>query len=364
MAIEQLTIDEARVAGLAALGFSDDRSLESSECLATALRRAASFLCPTSPRHLVDAVRQTLAPLADAPESLGERLGDLTEALIASGDLVEAEADEEGPRRRTLYLGYPRFIPRPDGRHVLIGIRPEGAQLVGEDVMTHVVCEAHLRRLADNVIGAADLEASGMRPVSVEHWLRSPEIMQATEYVASFDDELATQSPSGELVGLRLIDPTKPPRYYNGRWRALERLDTGRFVARRSQAYGAELWCYVEIADGAPLRFVDLPLGHHHSSDRGCDEAWRLQCALDAIRGDPQLAHIEGTGHGALIIGMTIPPPAWLQRRWDLFGRPTRQKGSLFAYEFPAGDLAAELEFAEKRLWLGRSIHERSLDEH
>ena len=74
---------------------------------------------------------------------------------------------------------------------------------------------------------------------------------------------------SFEIPGLSLIDPTSSVRYYRGRW-VQPQAQTGRFVGRRSQAYGADLWCYIEMDEGQPRRFLDLPL--RGSRARGCDE--------------------------------------------------------------------------------------------
>ena len=74
------------------------------------------------------------------------------------------------------------------------------------------------------------------------------------------------------------------------RWREV-RADSGRFVARRDQAYGSNLWCYVELSNGEPQRLLDFPLAG--SRWRGCDEAWRLQMAIDAQRGAPQRFRLQ-----------------------------------------------------------------------
>ena len=64
---------------------------------------------------------------------------------------------------------------------------------------------------------------------------------------------------SPEVPGLSLLDSVRPVKYYRGRWTGLKG-HSGRFVGRRSQKYGADLWCYVQINNGTPERLIDLPL--------------------------------------------------------------------------------------------------------
>jgi hypothetical protein len=51
--------------------------LTSREGLAASLRRAASFMCPTSPSRLISAVLGAVRPLADEKEITREDLADL-----------------------------------------------------------------------------------------------------------------------------------------------------------------------------------------------------------------------------------------------------------------------------------------------
>ena len=141
-----------------------------------------------------------------------------------------------------------------------------------------------------------DLRQLGLIELSYETWLGSPVPEPAANHVASNDRVLDAAQPSRHIPGLLLLDPERPVRYYRGRW-VEPRSHTGRYVARRRQAYGADLWCYVLLRDGQPERMVDLL--HAGSRWRGCDEAWRLQLAIDANRGEPQRFRLrEGVRRG------------------------------------------------------------------
>jgi hypothetical protein len=317
--------------------------------LAESLRRAASLLCPTTPSDLVASVTRVLQPLGDGEGNLKNEVTETLDALVGAGDLVEAIDEADGTRRRVVFLGSPRYVRRASGDVVLLGVRPDATPLVGDELAARIDHVGHLRRVSATSDLDPLLADYGLREIRADRWLRSADPIEAEEFVRFFDDRLVGQAPSGQIPDLRVLDPTRPVAFYRGRWRPVAAGDTGRFVARRSQGYGADLWCYVEIRDGEPVRMIDLPL---MSRDRGCDEAWRLQAALDAQRNEPQQVLVRGTGAGSITLGLQAPPPRWLQRRWDLFGRPCRAKGALFAYDFTSADAREELGFVIARLWL------------
>ena len=118
---------------MATLGLDADAiGLSSPEGLATSLRRAASFMCPTSPGRLVDAVLGALKPL-HGDDLKRDELVDLLDQLMASGDLLELR-HEGGQSTRLLYLAPPTYIERVPGTHLLMGVRPFGAPLIGDQL--------------------------------------------------------------------------------------------------------------------------------------------------------------------------------------------------------------------------------------
>jgi hypothetical protein len=179
-------------------------------------------------------------------------------------------------------------------------------------------------------------------------WLKAPKSTTASSAVATIDRALDVVPPSREIPGLLLLDPTKPVRYYRGRWTEPKR-QTGRFVARRHQAYGADLWCYVNLTNGQPERMIDLP--QPGSRWRGWDEAWHLQMAIDANHGAAQRFRVLPSGD-AVVLQFFSPVPAWARRRWDGIGEPVPSAGSLFAYRIPKAEIEEERRFMAEALWL------------
>lgn len=167
------TADEVAAISVRALGLDEEGfGLDYPEAIAASVRRAASFLCPTTPRALADAIIEALAPVLPEPPSRDD-LMTLIDQLISGGDLLEM-ADATSDRQiRLLYLGPPSFVPKPDGRYLLTGIRPHGAALVPADV--DVEPEAHTRTALLDAEGAeARLCEAGLHRIRVDQWIGQP----------------------------------------------------------------------------------------------------------------------------------------------------------------------------------------------
>lgn len=356
MAVESLSRIQAAQRCVERLGLDGEAvDLSAPEALAGALRRAASFNCPTTPGRLIGAVEKTALELVDDRDLLRDQLADLLEAMIGYGDLLEFRGrDESLGTGIQLYLGPPAFVRRQSGSFLLVGIRPEAAPLVGDEVVPLIEYERHVRSVKAQP--DADVEelllASGLRAIPPDTWLRAPRIADPQSVIDDYNARLAVAGPAGEIDGLRILDPATPVTYYRGRWRTPAATDNGRFVARRPQAFGADLWCYAELTAGSTTRLLDLPL--IGSLNRGCDEAWWLQAALDAVSGEPQVLRVRrvrrDTEFG--VIDVFSPIPRWLQRRWDTLATPTQSAGALFSYSFAADETAEEVDFATQMLWL------------
>lgn len=342
---------EAMSAALQVTPASDYRLL-----LAASLRRAASLMCPTTPSALILAIKNVLEPLSPIDD---DSLQETLDALVNLGDLVESVEQPFGRRQRVIYLGQPRFIQRRSGELIIFGTRPDNLPLIGDSLRNRVQETGYLRRIVkpDSEVHAL-LETYGVIEITEARWMESPEPVEAAEFVKAYVRELNQQSQSGHIDGLRILDPKSSPSFYRGRWRPPAASDTGTFLARRSQGYGSDLWCFVELSTGEHHKLLDLPLAHTPGV-RGCDEAWRLQAAIDAVNGNPQHLTIQRTGRGRVQLGLPAPPPKWLQRRWDLLGEPVHIPSTLFAYEFAAEDTRDEAAFACTHLWMTKQIHEK-----
>lgn len=353
--MRQLSAPEVHAQKIAELGLDPSAlDLTSVEAVAGALRRAASFLCPCTAPTLVRGVVRPMRGLVPDLDAFKGIVEETLEAMIAHGDILEhrdVEGDPGHGAAALLYAAPAGFVARESGAVILLGVTTDQLSALPDDLEARIEYVNHLRRL--NPGPGEDLRSEllqlGLIETSYSAWLRAPQPEIAAEHIAHLDRLLGAAQPSRDVPGLSLLDPARGVRYYRGRW-VDPRAQSGRFVARRSQAYGADLWCYVELRDGNPERLIDLPVAG--SRWRGCDEAWHLQMAIDAQRGEPQRLRIRPGPEGARVMEFFSPVPMWARRRWDAVGEPVSASGCLFAYRLADTELAEELRFAREALWL------------
>jgi hypothetical protein len=326
-------------------------SLLSPEGLSASVRRAASFLCPTTPSALRRAIEDALRGLGEPASELRSRIDETLRDLVGIGDLLVLRIESGDIAAQQLFLGTPAFVPRESGAF-LIGVRPEGAPLIAGELAGDVAYRGHVRWITwrESDEGAAELKRERLLEISSDQWLASPRALSADVFAESFRSKMAS-APAIELIdGLRVLDARRTNRYYRGRWRPATSDDTGYFVARRPQAYGADLWCLGQFDGSGRMRLVDLPIDNPLSS--GADEAWRLQAALDALSDNPQVVGVQRSAGGTRL-DLFSPLPSWAQRRLDLVGSPTsRGPGALFSYFVPPADADEEVAFLERLLWM------------
>jgi hypothetical protein len=267
---------------------------------------------------------------------------------------LRAGPDDVERARTKLYLAPPSFVRRKSGSFLVFGIRPEASPLVGEELMPLVQSERHVRSIpaTANTDVRALLTEYGLHELPENTWLNAPRPASAEDIRKRFDSLLSQAGPSGSIEGLSILDPSKPVQFYNGRWRNLRAGDSGNFVARRPQAYGAHIWCYAKVSAGSLTNAIDLPTEADGLS-RGSDIAWYLQAAIDATALHPQVLKLRrSSGRARATLELFSPPPSWLQRRWDALGTPVSARGALMAYGFDEREVFEEADYALRMLWL------------
>jgi hypothetical protein len=233
-----------------------------------------------------------------------------------------------------------------------MGVRPDGAGLVGDDLSNLIDYEGHLRMIPA-VEGLDDLlSASGLTKLTEAQWLHAPRPCDPAKLINEYEARLEAAGSSGGIGNPRLLDPSTPVNYYRGRWRPPRSTDDGTFVARRPQAYGADLWCFARVTAGEITQLVDLPL--LQPLVRGADEAWRLQAALDHVAGHPQRFRLRRSASSeSALLDLFAPLSSWAQRRLDVVSTPLlRSRGALFSYRLPESEAAEETEFLRDLLWM------------
>ncbi len=352
--MRRLSAEEVRARKTGELGL-DPRvfDLTAPESLAAALRRAASYVCPCSAETLVRAVVQPLRELVRDLRETRRLVKETLEAMISHGDILEQPELEDGTpnTRMLLYAAPPSFVARQSGLVVLLGVAADRPSLVPSGLDRQIHYRGHVRRLIPSSPAEdlrSELRQLGLLDLPADLWLKAPKRCTPSQAVAASHRALDSVPPSRDIPGLLILDPAEPVLYYRGRW-AAPRAQTGCFVGRRQQAYGADLWCYVRLENGQPERVIDLP--QRGNRWRGCDEAWHLQMAIDAHRGAPQRYRVTPSGD-TVVLDFFSPIPSWARRRWDAMGEPVTSTGSLFAYRIPTAELEEERRFMREALWL------------
>lgn len=339
--------------------------LGSSTAIAASVRRASSFLCPTPPGALGREVSDVLGGLTESSAGqTRDSIDSMVDSLVALGDLVELPLGDPGsPSRRHLFLGPPSYVPRASGC-IVLGVRPEGTPILSEELSERVEHDGH-RRFIRRREASEDLEAAlsgeGLFGLSQEHWLKAPRRVSPGDLINEYIARLNAAGGAGDIEGFRVIDPDADVAYYRGRWRASKQDDSGRFVARRPQAYGADLWCFAEVLDGRIEKLIDLPIASPIA--RGADEAWRLQAAIDRVSGRPQRLRVRRRPGPTAVVDVFSPLPSWSQRRMEFVAaRTDRSDGALFSYSLGSEEIEDEVRFLMEMLWL--DSQEVGTDDH
>lgn len=352
MSIQRLSQTDLEATAIALLGLDREATgLLSVEGICASIRRAASLLCPATPREIVDSVLEVLLPLS--PELKRDEIADALDLVVGVGDLLELRSAESGARQ--LYLAPPSYVTVRPGRHLLLGVRPNASPIIDESLIgASIEYEAHTRFLTlatDNT--AAALAAAGLHRMSVEQWARAPREEPASAVIRRTALALSQHQMPGEIRGLQVIDPTAQVQYYRGRWRELASSDGGIFVGRRPQAYGAPVWCALDVANGIPRAVLDFPVDS--SVIPGWDEAHHLQAAIDQDLGHPQVFRFRSSGlaDGSRLLDLFAPLPSWAERYITIVGIPMiRSKGALLTYRVPFEVEDSLTGLLSKSLWM------------
>ena len=276
--------------------------------VACVVRRIAASHAPCGRRELIFKASRALA--GALPEEPSSMLHEVLDDLIAAGDLTEQvglrQGEEDAPV--LIFLAPPGFSRAPK-RVYLHGAAPDDAPCIPGSVSEDMVSSGTQRFLdCDDADTTAELLAKfGL----VEH---------------AIEGRLTTSRPGlGESVALyraclergQTLEPSEFMRWmgpacglpYRKRWGS-DPESSGLQIARVPQFYGADAWLLV---DHDTSRAVQLPV-HGIPDERGCDAAWRLQLALDAIAGMPAKFSVRLEGEFAHV-RLDFPLPQQERRR-------------------------------------------------
>jgi hypothetical protein len=294
---------------------------------------------------------ELLEPLVET-DSLRESISDTLDALTGFGDLIESQDIGGQSSARLIYLAPPSFVEVSSGTILLLGGGADGSFPLPSGLLPFMEPVSHYRKLrVENLaeVRRALLQA-GFVAAETDDWLKAPAASTPEKLLSSYDALLSKDRPVGTLEGIAILETERPVTYYRGRWAPLKR-QTGRYIARRPQAYGADLWCYTEVQDGVVECFIDFPI--LATRWRACDEAWHLQQAIDAVAKHPQVYKVRsGPSKGTAAVDFLSPVPGWAERRWNYSGTRVLPNNSILTYVFSDAQSKTEFQFARERMWL------------
>lgn len=362
MAVAVITRDEVLAGCRRMLGLSPQDAAIDSAFFAALLRHTAGICCPCSAATLRAVALESLQYLFEDGE-FASKIDDAIEGLVVGGDLLELSqvtTDDPSVKGTWLFAAPPSFVMRPSGSIFLTGIVADRDTYLPSELMSRIHYDGYTRAIMPTPGEGLpeELTALGLQKLSEENWLKLPKTQKAKELRDAMVGKLRTQQRSGDIPDLQIIDPSRPVTYYRGRWLRPKR-QSGLFVARRPQEYGAPIWCTVELEDGQPRKLLDFPTPR--TRWRGCDEAWRLQMAIDRTNGTPQVYRVRIAGEYAYL-DFFSPLPLWAERRLMLVGRHEESEKCLLSYRVRSSELAAEEEFLHKHLWLAPATAANSGD--
>jgi hypothetical protein len=353
MVIQQIEPDEVVSLARKALALPNTSDVHDDAFLAALVRRAAAIVCPCSSGTLERAVMEGLFRLAEDPSKLTEDIEAAVEKAMIAGDLLELHqvaTDDPNVKGTWLFSAPPAFVARPSGSVFILGVTPDGPSALPASLSERILYERHCRIIepqpSENL--AQMLRELGLLELSERNWLRLPRQESQNDFLAKIERELHALGPSGEVSELKILASDRDPSYYIGRW-TIPKRESGCFVARRPQAYGAALWGFALLKDGVLEKFLDFP--PKKSKFRGSDFAWHLQMAIDATRGAPQTYRRRFDG-GQVRLDFFSPIPLWAERRLGIVGRPVDREKCLFSYEIPEREAEAEEKFLQTYLWI------------
>jgi hypothetical protein len=337
------------------LGMSAEVQTVDDTLLAQLLRAVAWSNCPCQPFVLVREVERTLRGLISDTDSLRARVNEILENLVATGDLLEPGQVTHGNEwpKGFLFPAPPSFAMLTNDIAQLFGVASEEELDGPSELRGRIVYDGTSRRVKADVGESLEstLRLAGLRELSMQAWLREPATASAAEFLAEAKKWLRRAAPADATIeGLEVFDSSSGG-IYSTCWGAPGRR-SGLFIARRPKAYGSTLWMLLELNDGRIVQLTHLP--QTGSSFRGCDEAWRTQLALDAVKGQPQKYRVRCERDSAHL-DMLFPIPLWAHRHLLVMGRQSPAFKSIFSYQMDLGLLSEAQSFLEQRLWLNTS---------
>jgi hypothetical protein len=327
----------------------------------SAVRRLCSFMCPC-PAFAIKRMACRSLRVLDIPEEQLTRLVDeAIEDLSIGGDLLELSrvmiaGAENHPS--WLYCAPPSFIARKTGRIYILGIAADDASFLPRELRAGVQRDGAVRFIESAEPEAVtQLKRLGLREVNEAAWLTTVKTESAREHLQAAAKQLRHLGADGELPDLTILaHASGEGKPYSRRWKSPE-AESGVYIGRVPQPYGAPLWYFCDLDHGRTMRSMLLPT--RESRERASDIAWRLQLALDAEAGFAARYSVDRTSDTATLT-FDFPVPLAVRRRLMFLGaRRSQDDPHPFRFQLPVGELDEERSFLRSNYWIEERSEER-----
>lgn len=321
--------------------------------VACLLRRLCGFMCPCPQRAILTAAKRSLAPLGKAAEPLIEQLAPVLDTLLVIGDVIEVSRvggalfDEN---RDWLFCGPPAFLEL-DGRCYVFGIAPDDAPVLAGSLRHRLRHDAIMRFLDDDQdrrIGET-LASLGMRRHTAETWLPRASGQSPQRLLEHLRNRLAVDGLEGEIPASEwLAHAGEQYMPYEPRWQPAIH-QSGLHIGRATPEFGSRVWFVASLVGGQVERALVLPLAD--GSDRACDQAWRIQLAVDACNGTPARYRAWPVEDG-MKVSVSFPLPFAARRRLVLLGGMRNHNANTGAFWVPNAAWPQAERYLQAELWL------------
>jgi hypothetical protein len=336
-----------------ALGFNERGTILIDEpFLCEVLRRSLAHISPCSSSSLISRVLDTLQFLELDQSQLKERIERQVENLILGGDFLETSQSSISiaSNSRWLHLASPTFIIRKSKTVYLFGSSKDGVIPLPQTLKSRIIYDGFIRHMkgeSGENIGPI-LRDLGWLELSERTWMKTPKQILDKDFVQSLLTHLEEQPESGPMENLEIFQSKERSRNYSRRWKNPTN-ETGNFVCRRPQAYGAPIWGMCKVEDGITKKHLSFP--YKYSPWRGCDQAWHIMLGVDSMEGMPQEIVVQEERESVKILFFS-PIPMWAIRRLLLIGKPIPNASALYGFTVPVREFDSELEILKNNLWL------------
>ena len=305
------------------------------------IRKLAVIHSPCSINLLKNKLKEQTDVLFNDLE-IGYDLEEYIQDIVSYGDLLELSdvlvKNGNNYPKNTLFLSQNKFIRYSEKEFYLLGISNENEFPFNTDFEKLVTYSGPAKILTlENERDIETLkEKFGFSELPKEYWLNLPK-EEIKDYYSFALKELKNSPNEITIENLEIFSHYNTNNYRK-RKKLLEN-ETGIFVCKKSHTFGSQMWGLIKTDNGKILNFIELPFKKNIKNNiRACDEAWRLNCAIDMENKFPQKYKILDDKLNKKWIQFFSPVPKWVERKLIIQGGEKRKSFNKSLYSISTSE--------------------------